>query len=90
MGQFSESGFEDLQSIATNVKLARKDVFNLRTIVEDRSAVNLQAFYDIATTDQVGWRARSRKILLYVGDTPGYEGSCNNGTIMSRERQSLH
>lgn len=56
----------------------------------DADEANLVALYKVATDKSIGWRERSRKILVYFGDFPGHEPSCvipgltiTRGTVIS-------
>lgn len=81
-------GFMNLQSIiqtsdskgvpiATNVNQVKQAINRLvPSGGKDRDEANLVALYKVATDKTIGWREKSRKILVYFGDFPGHEPSC--------------
>ena len=74
------NGFSNLQSISVNKELSRQAVS--RIIADgggDRAEANLVGLYKVAKDSGIGWRRNSRKILVYFGDQPGHEPTCNPG-----------
>ena len=46
---------------------------------DDRAEANLVGLYKVAKNSGIGWREDSRKVLVYFGDEPGHEPTCNSG-----------
>lgn len=82
-----DDGFQNLQAISTDLEATRKAIASMTAIGGiDAPEANLVALYKIATENKIGWRPRSRKILVYFGDNPGHEASCFDGITMNREK----
>lgn len=80
------NGFFNAQSITSNVHAVKAAI---NSIVAngggDRDEANLVALYKIATDPAIGWRPRSRRILVYFGDQPGHEPTCGSvGRTLTR------
>lgn len=74
------NGFSNLQSVSENTTLSRNAVSNIRAIGGgDAPEANLVALYKVAKDSSIGWRKKSRKVLVYFGDQPGHEPTCNSG-----------
>eukprot|EP00737_Agarophyton_chilense_P001524 gb/GEZJ01001713.1/.p1 GENE.gb/GEZJ01001713.1/~~gb/GEZJ01001713.1/.p1 ORF type:complete len:220 (-),score=22.56 gb/GEZJ01001713.1/:349-1008(-) len=50
----------------------------------DFPEANLAALYTVATSDEIGWRNGSRRIVVHFGDAPGHEPSCINSLELRR------
>lgn len=82
-----DGGFEHQFSISEDTRLAIRAIRRWRTgDGQDVEEANLVALYRIATKDNIGWRQGSRKFVVYFGEYPGHEPTCDDsGRIINRE-----
>lgn len=81
--------FTNVQSITTDTTLAQEGIDTLvaRSAPSnlDGPEGNLVALYNIAKKpNAIGWRPDSRRILVYFGDSPGHEPSCDGSLELTR------
>lgn len=82
----TDNGFVNLQSITSDTEAATMAINSLRALAgDDRPEANLVALHRLATDDSIGWRPDSRRIVVYFGDAPGHEPTCDGGMTLTRE-----
>lgn len=80
-----DTPFENLQKITSDVDKVKTGIEKLVAAGGgDVEEANLYALYVVATSDSIGWRQNSRRILVYFGDSPGHEPTCVDGLRLTR------
>lgn len=75
----TDFGFENIQSLTSDEKLIESAILKYRAVGGgDVNEANLVGLYKVATDPTIGWRPASRKIIVYIGDSPGHEPTCGN------------
>ena len=78
-----EDGFRNLLKLTTKIEDVRRTITNIRA-EGDGSTTNLEALYNVATSNGIGWRKNSVKFLYMFGNSPGHEPTCVDGKNITR------
>eukprot|EP00178_Gracilaria_changii_P013382 TRINITY_DN37924_c0_g1_i1.p1 TRINITY_DN37924_c0_g1~~TRINITY_DN37924_c0_g1_i1.p1 ORF type:complete len:567 (+),score=87.27 TRINITY_DN37924_c0_g1_i1:272-1972(+) len=91
VGAYTDEGddpfFENRQPVSTNISAVQQAINGLQirsTSNIDIPEANLAALYTVATSDEIGWRNGSRRIVVLFGDAPGHEPSCLSSLELRR------
>eukprot|EP00210_Caulerpa_lentillifera_P008235 g7862.t1 len=82
VGQYKAPGsqiqFQNIQSITGNQTQTANAIINGWTTSEDtRPRAQLYALYSVATRNGIGFRGNSRKIVVWLGNSPGADPAVN-------------
>lgn len=84
-----DGGFEHQLKITTDTREAIRAIRRWRTgDGQDIEEANLVALYRIAMNkdSEIGWRQGSRRFIVYFGDSPGHEPTCDSsGKAITRD-----
>lgn len=78
--------FKNVQRITEDFSRVRSGINSLQASGGggDEPEANLYALSQVATSNEIGWRQGTRKVLVYFGDAPGHEPTCPFEVTLTR------